>query len=106
MIGSLLLSGQSALVPSTLQQLRVKDRDSLELAYNMACAEVLDGELDRASKLLLLAETKGNETLIEENASQGVQIHFIFFDLVQTTCPRYNRLKGFDDINSIAAASS
>lgn len=72
MIASLLLSDNCAQIPTILQQLRVKDRDSLEVSFNMACAAVLDGELDRATKLLQLAETKGNETLIEENASQAV----------------------------------
>lgn len=73
-VAALLLSGQRGLIPSALQQLQVKDRDSLEVALNMACAAVLDGELDRATKLLQLAETKGNEILIEENASQAVCI--------------------------------
>lgn len=71
-IASLLLSDNCDQIPSILQQLGVKDRDSLEVAFNMACAAVRDGELDRATKLLQLAETKGNETLIEENASQAV----------------------------------
>eukprot|EP00892_Ulva_mutabilis_P007847 jgi/Ulvmu1/5434/UM022_0229.1 len=70
-IAALSLSGGRAQIPGALQQLRVKDRDSLEVALNMACAAVLDGELDRAMKLLQLAETRGNETLIEENATQA-----------------------------------
>lgn len=72
-VAALVLSGQRDRILSALQQLRVKDRDSLEVALNMACAAVLNGELDRATKLLLLAETKGNETLIEENATQAVR---------------------------------
>jgi Flp pilus assembly protein TadD len=56
-----------------LQLLSISAKDSFEVALNLACAALLDGQLQEAQKLLQQAETKGQEVLIEEDATQAVR---------------------------------
>jgi signal recognition particle subunit SRP72 len=46
--------------------LKIRPRDSFDLAYNAACASIDRGDLPGAEELLLLAQRVGWETLIEE----------------------------------------
>lgn len=72
MVASLVMSGEQSKIPKTLQQFSVAAKDSFEVALNMACAAVLDGQLPEARRLLQLAERKGLEVLTEEDVSQMV----------------------------------
>jgi hypothetical protein len=72
MVAALVMSGEQSQIPRTLQQFSVAAKDSFEVALNMACAAVLDGQLQEAQRLLQLAETKGMEVLTDEGASQAV----------------------------------
>lgn len=72
MVASLVMSGEQSKIPKTLQQFSVAAKDSFEVALNMACAAVLDGQLPEARRLLQLAETKALEVLTEEDVSQMV----------------------------------
>jgi hypothetical protein len=72
MIAALVMSGEQSHIPRTLQQFSGAAKDSFEVALNMACAAVLDGQLEEANRLLQLAETKGLEVLTEEDVSQVV----------------------------------
>lgn len=77
MIAALVMSGEQSRIPRTLQQFSVAAKDSFEVALNMACAAVLDGQLKEAQRLLQLAETKGLEVLIEEDVSQAVHTRLV-----------------------------
>lgn len=72
MLAALVMSGEQARIPRTLQQLSLAAKDSFEVSLNMACAAILDGQLQEAERLLQLAETKGLEVLTEEDVSQVV----------------------------------
>lgn len=52
----LLLSDNCAQTSTILQQFRVEDRGSPEDSFSIACVAVLDGELDRATKLHISLE--------------------------------------------------
>jgi hypothetical protein len=59
----------------TLKAAGVKPEESFEIAFNMACAAIAAGELSTAQKYLDAADTRGQEMLLEENASQEVRFN-------------------------------
>jgi hypothetical protein len=59
----------------TLKSAGVKADDGFEIAFNMACAAIAAGNLPAAQKFLDLADRRGQEVLLEEDASQDVRSH-------------------------------
>ena len=56
-----------------LKSAGMKAEDSFEVAFNVACAAVAAGDLVAADQLLDLADRRGQEVLMEEDASQEVR---------------------------------
>ena len=66
LVAELVNGGQAAAVPDALQAAGVAARDSMEVAFNAACASLATGALEDADFLLEQALAVGKEVLAEE----------------------------------------
>ncbi|KAK3284578.1 Signal recognition particle core component [Cymbomonas tetramitiformis] len=63
--------GRSAEVPALMQELKLRTKDSFELAYNNARALSAVGDFEAAEEQLLLAQRLGKEVLLEEDMPEA-----------------------------------
>ena len=72
----------------TLKAAGAKAESGYELAFNIACAATTAGQLDSAQHFLDLADRLGQETLIDEGASQEVRCRlcWVFDVFAHTLC--------------------
>lgn len=74
-VAALVMAGRSSEVQGLLDSLRVKAKDSFELAYNTACSLIGREKYTDAEQLLLLGRRIGQETLADENyAEEEIEI--------------------------------